>query len=250
MKRLALAVLLLAAPAQAAPDLAGLGFTPYPNARLPLDAPFTDESGRHVVLRDVLGGRPALLALGYFHCPALCGVVREDLFAALAASGLHAGVDYAVVVASIDPAETPAQARTAKARDIARHGVPGAEAGWHFLTGSSDDLQQAIGFRARYDEQLKQYLHPTGIVAITPAGFVSSYLAGVGYEPQRLAQAVRRAAASRVAPSPSPVLLLCFHYDEVTGRYTLAIEKVLRIMAVLTVLTIGGLLLLLRRGRA
>jgi protein SCO1/2 len=43
------------------------------------------------------------------------------------------------------------------------------------------------------------------------------------------------------------VLLLCFHFDATTGRYTLAIEKVLRLMGLLTVATLGGLMILLHR---
>ena len=47
-----------------------------------------------------------------------------------------------------------------------------------------------------------------------------------------------------------PVLLLCFNYDPATGRYTLAIVKLLRLFAVLTVLTIAvTLYLAFRRER-
>ena len=45
-----------------------------------------------------------------------------------------------------------------------------------------------------------------------------------------------------------PVLLLCFHIDPTTGRYTLAIMKVLRLAAGLTVLTVGGTMWLLHRA--
>jgi protein SCO1 len=46
------------------------------------------------------------------------------------------------------------------------------------------------------------------------------------------------------------VLLLCFHYDPVTGRYTLAVTRLLQLAAGLTVLTLGGTIALaLRRER-
>ncbi len=45
------------------------------------------------------------------------------------------------------------------------------------------------------------------------------------------------------------MLLLCFHYDAATGRYTLAVEKLLRIAAALTALAIGGTLWLAHRPR-
>lgn len=190
--------LLIATPACAAPDVAGLGFYPHPGATLPLDAPFTDEHGRAVHLRDLLNGRPAILALGYYHCPNLCGVVRDDLFSALAASGLRAGTDYSVVALSIDPTETAKDAAIAKAGDLARYPTAGAAQGWHFLTGQSDAVQQAVGYTSRWDDQLKQFMHPVGVVVATPGGLVSSYLLGVGYTPQDLHAAWYSPLASRM----------------------------------------------------
>lgn len=245
----ALLLCLLALPARAAPDMAGIAFDPRPGVLLPLAARFRDSDGTALSLGSLLRGRPLLVAFGYFHCPNLCGVVRDDLFAGLADTSLHPGVDYDVVVASIDPAETPAQAQHARRGDIARYPVPGAQAGWHFLTGDSAALQAALGFRARWDAATKQFLHPAGVVAVTPAGVVSSALLGVGCGAERLTDAVRLAAAARVATPPSPVLLLCFHYDASTGRYTLAIERVLRLAAALTAGALGGALLLLHRAR-
>jgi protein SCO1/2 len=249
---LLLLLLVLARPAwAAAPDIAGIGFHPHPGAALPLDATFTDEAGRAVRLRDILHGRPVLLALGYYHCPNLCGVVRADLFAALAESGLHAGADYSVVALSIDPAETASDAAAAKAGDLARYATPGAASAWHFLTGPSDAVQRVIGYTSRWDDQLKQFLHPVGVVVATPAGIVSSYVLGVGYTPGDLRAAVRAADLARVVQPLSPILLLCFHFDPTTGRYSLAILRVLKLAGVLTVLVIGGLLAALQwRPRA
>jgi protein SCO1/2 len=48
-----------------------------------------------------------------------------------------------------------------------------------------------------------------------------------------------------------PVLLLCFHFDPVTGRYTLAVMRMLQLGAAITVLVVGGtvMLALRREGR-
>jgi protein SCO1 len=248
--RFCLLFVLLAAPAFAAPDVGGIAFEPHPGATVPRDAAFADEAGRRVRLGDVLGDHAAVLALGYYHCPNLCGTVRADLFAALAATGLQPGVDYRAVLLSIDPAETPAQAAVAKSGDMARAAVPGAEAGWRFLTGPSAAVAESVGYRARWDTRLQQFLHPAGIVVLTPAGAVSSYLLGVGYDAATLRHAIRQAQTAQVAAPPSPILLLCFHYDAGTGRYTLAIERVLQGAAVLAVASIAGLLTLLHRRHA
>ena len=88
-------------------------------------------------LAELSAGKPMILALGYFHCPNLCGVVRADLYNALAQSRMTAGRDYTLVALSIDPAETSADAAAAKASDLARYPLPGAAQDWHFLTGSA-----------------------------------------------------------------------------------------------------------------
>ena len=61
---------------------------------------------------------------------------------------------------------------------------------------------------------------------------------------------VTRANLGSIASAALPVLLLCFHYDPQTGRYTLAIMKLLRVAGLITVVTITGTLFLaFRQGR-
>ena len=73
----------------------------------------------------------------------------------------------------------------------------GAAQNWHFLTGTADAVQavaDAVGFHDRFDPELKQFVHPAGIVFATPAGIVSSYLLGVGYRPADVRLGVTRRA--------------------------------------------------------
>lgn len=254
--RLLIALLLLTpgfAIAAPASDLRDFAYQQKPGSQLPLHAEFRDETGRSVSLSSLLDGKPLVLALVYFHCPNLCGVVRADLFTALGKTGMTAGRDYTLVALSIDPSETSTDAQTTKADDLSHFGTPGALTGWHFLTGSADAVQSvadAVGFRDRFDPKLKQFLHPAGIVFVTPAGIVSSYLLGVGYKPGDVRLGVTRAKAGTIAAAALPVLLLCFHYDPQTGRYTLAIMKLLRLAGLITVVTVAGTLFLaFRRER-
>ncbi len=231
-------------------DLGAFAYRQRTGSQLPPDTVLREADGGTVRLGDIAHGAPMILALGYFHCPNLCGIVRDDLFHALSATGLRAERDYTLVSLSIDPSETSRDASTAKAQDMAAYPLPGAGAGWHFLTGSAAAVQSvadAVGFRDRFDRQTRQFLHPTGIVFATPSGVVSSYLLGVGYTPTDIRAAVARAGAGRIASAGLPILLLCFHFDPTTGRYTVAILKLLQFAGVLTVLTLGGVLFLLFR---
>lgn len=237
-----------AAHAEAPTDFA---WAQHAGAALPLEAALHDENGRSVTLGSLLHAAPVVLDLGYFHCPSLCGVVRSDLYGAWRASGLRSGTEISVVSVSIDPAEMPADAAHAKQADLAQ--APFARmADVHYLTGPAALLaaiEGAVGFHARYDAGFKQFLHPAGIVVLTPSGTVSSYILGVGYTGGDLRAAVLRAKGGGIAEAALPILLLCFHFDSTTGRYTLAVEKILRLGAGLTVVSIAGLLIVLHRRK-
>ncbi len=145
-----------------------------------------------------------------------------------------------------------ATAAAARHADLLRYPLPGGAADVHYLTGPATSLEalaSAEGFHARYDKLLKQFMHPAGLVFATPGGRVSGYLLGVGYTPGALAIAIGR-ARRHISLLAQPILLLCFHFDATTGRYTVAVLKLLRLAAALTVVTIGGTLFVLhRQGR-
>ncbi len=238
-----------------APDLSGYRWIQRPGAKLPLQDTFRDDVARQVRLADLVQGRPLIVALGYYHCPNLCGLVRSTLLGAISAANLVAGRDYRLAVVSIDPNETSSDAHAAKAVDIAAFPSSGAAREWHYLTGTENAvsaLTAAVGYKGHFDPALKQFIHPTGLVVVTPAGKVSSYLLGVGYRPGDLRVALDQANQGTVRAAAVPVLLLCFHYDASTGRYTLSILKLLKLAAVLTLVTVAalGLLLFQRERRA
>ena len=245
--------LLLPLAAHAASDLSDFAFRQQPGSQVPMDLVLRDAQGRAVQLRDEIAGRPAILVLGYLHCPNLCGLVREDVYHAMSQSGLRA-TQYSLLIVSIDPAETVADAAAASHQDLVRYPMPGADASRHYLTGPADSLRRiahAVGFPYRYDPQLQQFLHPAGLVFLDATGKVSGYLLGVGYTPGDLSLGVSRASSGVIAQAAAPVLLLCFHFDPTTGRYTLAITKVLQLAGLLTVLTMGALIgFAFRRERA
>lgn len=250
---LTLICLLLPVTGRAAANLSGFAFQQHPGDQVPMDVPLRDSAGHAVRLSDEIRRRPAILVLGYLHCPNLCGLVRDDMFHALSLSGLQP-TQYSLLVLSIDPTETITDAAAAKRQDLARYPPPSADAAWHYLTGPADSLRQiaeAVGFRYRYDPLLKQFLHPAGLVFLNADGRISGYLLGVGYTPGDLVLGVARASGGGIERAAAPVLLLCFHFDTTTGRYTLAITKVLQVAGLVTVLTLGTLIgLAFRRERS
>jgi protein SCO1/2 len=243
-----LLILLLCVPsAWAAPGLSVFAYDQRPGSQVPLSVPLRDQQGQATTLGQVVGGQPTILALGYFHCPNLCGLLRADLLHAL--SRLDDAPAYSLVVLSIDPSETAQDAQSAWSADAARFDRPAQSAHWHYLTGTASDIRtvtEAVGFRSRFDAGDRQFLHPAGLVFLTGAGSVSSYLLGLGYKPGDVGLGITR-AANGVTARALPILLLCFHYNPSTGRYSLAIMRVLQLGAALTVLVIAGTVLLALR---
>lgn len=230
-------------------DVAQLAYVERPGTRLPMQATLRETDGKAVQLAELSAGRPLILVLGYFNCPNLCGVVRASLLRALAASGLAAGHDYALVALSIDTTESVDDAADARRRDLAAFPLRGQTSFVHYVTGSPGaiaEIASAAGFHDRpAPGAAREWIHPVGVVFTTPEGTLSSYLLGVGYQPAAVRLAIERARAHTVvAAAAAPLLLFCFHFDPSTGRYSLEVLKLLRLGAVLTVLVLGGVLYL------
>jgi protein SCO1 len=218
--------------------------------KVPLELAFRDEAGRAVKLGDYFGRRPALLVLAYYHCPMLCDMVLQGVETSLKPLSLEPGKDFDVVVASIDPQETPQLAAAKKREILVRYGRPRLAAGWHFLTGpqpSIDRLANAVGFRYVYDPQRNQFAHAAGIVILTPEGRISRYLFGIEYAPRDVRLSLIESAGEKVGGLSDQILLYCFHYDPVIGRYSAATLNIVRLAAVATVAGLVLLIVLLRR---
>lgn len=217
---------------------------------LPFGAAFRDETGRAIRLGELFGQRPVILVLSYYECPMLCPMVLNSLATTLKPLSFEVGRDFDVVVASIDPGETPRLAADAKRRTLERYDRPQSAAGWHFLTGGQDAitaLADAAGFRYIYDAEHDQYAHPAGLVLTTPDGRISRYLFGIDYLPRDVRLALMESAGRRIGSPIDNLVLYCFHYDPAIGRYSAATFLILRIAAVATVAGLALLIFLLRR---
>ena len=163
---------------------------------------------------------------------------------------LQPGKDFEIVTVSFDPRDTPATATAKKAVYLDRYKRPGAAAAWHFLTGdpaSITKLTRAAGFRYVWDDQTKQFAHPTGVIVLTPEGRLARYLFGIEYGPRDLRLALVEASAGRVGTPVDALLLYCYHYNPMTGRYGLVIMRAMRIAGAATVFALTGFIFIMLR---
>lgn len=232
------------------PVLKDVGIDQLLNNQVPLDLEFRDETGRTVKLAEYFKDRPVILSLVYYDCPQLCTQVLTGLLGALKTLPMTSGNEFINLTVSFNPRETPDLAALKKAEYLRRYNRPGAEAGWHFLTGDEPAihaLTKSVGFRYIWDPVTKQYAHASGIMVLTPQGKVSRYFYGIEYAPRDLRFGVIDASAGKVGSLADQVILYCYMYDPERGTYGLVVTRVLRIFAALTLVTLVTLFFYLRR---
>ncbi len=248
-----LLTMLAAGPAEAVAPFDPFGAASVierPGTRVPLDLPLRDAMGRPTTLRAVAAGRPLVLAPVLHDCPNICGVTLAGLSQAIAGQPLKPGRDFTVVAFGIDPQETP----QAAARDLAR--LQGQPAGRAFsdaaaLVGPEASIAattRALGYRYAWDPRIGQYAHVAAVAVLTRDGRLIRWLYGLTPRPAELQHAVADAAAGRTGGITEKLQLLCYHYDPESGRYTLAVERLVRTAGLLTVAAMLFAVRRLRKG--
>lgn len=229
------------------------GFDQRVGTQVPMNSHFRDAGGRDVTLAELSKSKPVLLALGYYRCPNLCDLVLHGIAHALPKLRLRTGGDYQVVFVSIDPRETPADARHA-AHMLAKLNPAAHVDRWHLLTGdpaSIHALAQAVGFRYFLDPRNDQYAHAAGVVVLTGQGKIAQYFFGVSYPSAALRLALVGASHGRLGGLIDQLVLLCCGYDPSTGRYSLLIGRLMQILgAGFALLLVAGVFWFRRRERA
>ncbi len=254
MMALGLLALAGAGPARAAsnlpPVLRKVGFDQRLNDPVPLDLVFRDEAGRAVPLKRYFRGKPVVLVLAYYRCPMLCTQVLNGLVQAMLDLPFVAGREFDVLTVSFDPREGPELAAAKKQTYLTRYGHPEAAEGWHFLTGDAGPIKRltaAVGFRYFYDAKHDQYAHASGIMVLTPEGKIARYFFDVHFNPRDLRLGLVEASAGKIGSPVDQILLFCFHYDPLEGRYGPAVINFIRAGGALTVVAIGLFVWFLRR---
>jgi protein SCO1/2 len=161
---------------------------------------------------------------------------------------LDLGKDFDAVTVSFEPKDTPSLAKAKRDVYSGQYGRAEAAEHWHFLTGeqsSIDDLTEAVGFQYAYDASIHQYAHAAAILILTPSGRIDRYFYGVQYPARDVRLGLVEASAGKIGTLTDQALLYCYQYDPTTGKYGLVVMNVLRAAGGLTVLLLGGFMLVM-----
>lgn len=239
------------------PILNKIGIAQHLNQQLPLNLTFTDDAGKQVELASYFGKQPAILALVYYQCPMLCSEELNGLTGAMQMVDEVPGRDFNVIVVSIDPSEGTDLAASKKRIYLKRYGHPETANGWHFLTGTQaniDALTKAVGFGyvkiPGPDGKLTQFAHASSIQIVTPAGKLAQYYMGVEYSPKDLRLGLVEASSNHIGSPVDNILTYCYHYDPGTNKHSLIVARVVQAGGLVTVMALGGFMLLMFRRDA
>jgi protein SCO1 len=213
------------------------------NERVPLDITFRDETGNRVPLRQFFGSKPVMLNLIQYRCTMLCSEEMKMLGQSLKDMKFSVGRQFNVLTVSIDSREQPYLAAEYKQGYLKQYGRAGAAAGWHCLTGDAPSIQRladAVGYHFVYDARTDQFAHPDGVIVLTPQGKIARYFFRLNYPPRDLGFALMDAAQNRIGSPLDALALLCYHYNPLTGKYSVAFMRVLQLAAIGTLLLLGA----------
>jgi protein SCO1 len=202
------------------------------------------EDGKKIAFGDLTGTRPIILLPMFYTCKSACGIEVDSLLKNLAKiTDYTVGKDYDVVFLSINPKETPDVAMAKKQLLIQDYDRNGSTAGFHFLTGSFEDVNKicrSVGFRYVWNAEKEQVFHPTGLIILTKTGMISRYFYGTEYSSKLVESALVSALRQQVGAKATPIMLGCIMLDPVTGARTLNIMRTLQVLGLLTLIVLFG----------
>lgn len=220
---------------------------------VPLDVPFVNEDGTQVVLKDLVGNKPFLLSLNYYHCPGICDTQMSGIADVLDKINLQPGIDFKMITISFDPTDKPAIALMKKATYFTAMTRKIPDSGWYFLTGTQENIAKianAIGFRYKKTEGAGgYYLHSGALAAISPEGKIARYIYGLDYLPFDLQMALTEASQGKSVPTMNKMLQYCFSYEPQGRRYVFNIVLAGMIGTMLFALCFLGYVLILTKKK-
>jgi protein SCO1/2 len=224
-------------------EIEGVGVEEHLSQKISLSTSFTDQDGKQVALGQYFSGKkPVLMTMVYYGCPSLCNYHLNGLLEVFKKMNLRAGRDFEFVAVSMNHRETAEDALKKRSAYLNALGQPEAAAGWHFLVGSEGNvkaLANELGFKFKWNENLKQYAHPSVAYVLTPQGVISRYLYGIDFPPKTLHLSLVEASDGKIGSFVDQVALFCFQFDPNKAKYSVMSFKLMQLGALLTLILLG-----------
>lgn len=220
------------------------------NTIIPGDIELTNSKGVKVMSDEIFDDRPTLLLMVFYQCSGVCTIELNNLITTL--RGLkkdNSGELYNVVVVSIDPSETYQLAAQKREMYVDMYMYDqeekrkGAEKGWSFLVGDEkniDRLADAVGFYFVRDGETGNITHPAALMVVSPERRMTRYFVSQEFNARPVLLALKDAAADKVGERDIfTSLISCVNVDPLTGRRSLNVMNLVRLVGLATMLGVG-----------
>lgn len=204
-----------------------------------LNLMFKDEGGNQVKLGKYFGDKPVFLMLIYYTCPTLCNIHFSKVMKTFRDFKWDIGDNFEFVAVSIDPKETPKDAKTKLDTYFESYERDHTRDGWHFLTGDEKSIQELagqIGFKYFWDANMSQWAHTAAAYVLTPEGRISYYHYGLSINPRDLRLSLVEASDNKIGNVMDRVMLFCMQYDPSKKKYAFYAFNIMSVAAVITAL--------------
>lgn len=217
-----------------------------------LDTSWTTSDGKKILLRSLFDKKPVILVPVYFECPMLCQLVLKGLAKGLNQLDFLSDSNFDLLVFSINPNETVEDAAKKK-KDFLNDYVQKQQArSITFLSGDENAIRllaNSIGFNFEKDSASGEYVHSAVLLFLSPVGKIMRYMGGIDFDPRSVKLALIETANGKVGTVWDQVLLICYHYNPITGKYGMAVSYILQAAASLTVLCLAWFIMRSIKGK-
>ena len=224
-----------------------IGFEEKQGQYAAIDTKIVDEKGDTVLLGDVIK-KPTILNLVYYECPGTCSPLMWGISKFIDNMDLRLGEDYQVLTISFDPSESINLGIKKKASYISTMTKKEEAANWQFFVSDSADiakLTKSVGFN--YKLINGQYVHPTGLIALSSEGKITRYLRGIDFLPFDIKITMIEAANGKIGPSINRLLSICYSYDDKGNQFVFNVTRVSAILITFFLVILFIILLFTRK---
>lgn len=208
-----------------------------------LSRQFTNVAGQTRSLRDfTVPGKPILIAPVYYKCPRLCGLLLDGVYNLLNEIQLKLSTDFSVLVVGFDPQETPEDASKVMNKFNAKLiGEPASgTSAIQYLVGGQEQVRGLMGdLGFKYMRDGEDFAHSAALMILTPTGEISQYFTGIMFSPWDAKLALVEASKGEIGTAIDHLMLYCFRFDPLQGKYTWAVVGLLRVGGALTLIGLG-----------
>lgn len=226
-----------------------LGLYEKLNDFLPSDISIIDETGKTVLLKDIID-KPTVISFVYYECPGLCSPLLEGVAEVISRTTLDIGTEYQVLTISFDPSEATELAVGKKASYSELVENKDVQNGWKYFTGDQENIDKLLGtFGYQIKKEGDDYIHPAAIMVVSPEGKITRYLHGTYFLPFDLKMAVVEAQDGKSGPTINKVLQFCFSYDAEGKTYVFNVTKISGTIILILALALFGTMILRNKKR-